>query len=243
VKEIDFLPEWYKDGKRREVSVRRQCVALGLIVVGMVAYNAIAAHKIAHATAGLEQLEDHRIQAESVMHRFDMLGREVAEYQTEAESLGRMDSRIESAAVMAEISHIIGEHVVLSQIEFIAEPVATDDPTGKHNGSAVRAAGRARHGGKAIPLGDVKFRILLAGVAAKPGDVGELVCRLDESSYFRDVHTSGFRNGTIEVPVARSQELTIQGTKQPAIDNKQTLQVSEFKITCYLANYDEIESE
>ena len=243
MKEIDFLPEWYKEGKRREVSVRRQCVALGLIVVGMIAYNAIAAHKIARATAGLEQLGDHRIQAESVMHRFDMLGREVAEYQAEAESLSRMDSRIESAAVMAEISHIIGERVVLSRIEFIAEPMGKDDQTRKHNGSAVRAAAGARNRGQAVPLGDVKFRILLAGVAAKPEDVGELVCRLDESSYFRDVQTSGFRNSTIEVPIVRPQEPTSEGTKKPAADNKQTLQVSEFTITCYLANYDEIESE
>jgi hypothetical protein len=80
-------------------------------------------------------------------------------------------------------------------------------------------------------LGDVRFRILLAGVAASPENVGELVCRLEASSFFRNVYSSGFRNRSIEVPVAR------------AADVKETLQVSEFEITCYLANYEEIESK
>ena len=243
MKEIDFLPEWYKERRRRKVSRRRQCIALGLIVVAMIAYNVIATHEIACATAELEQLEDHRVQAEDVMHRFDKLSREVAEYQAETESLSRMDSRIESAAVIAEISHIIGERAVLSRIEFIAEPVGKDNKTQMRNGSAVRAAGPAYNAGQPTPLADVKFRILLAGVAANAEDVGELICRLDESSYFRDVHSSGFRNSTIDVPIVRSQEATSQGTGKPAAEKKQTLQVSEFKITCYLANYDEIESE
>jgi len=242
VKEIDFLPEWYKEGKRRRVHMRQQCVALGLLFVAMIAYNTISAHRIASATAELEQFEGQRRYAETVMHRFDVLSRELGAYQAEAESLAQMDSRIELAAVMAEISHVIGEHVVLSRVEFIAESVARDIKAQRRSGSAVRAAGLGRNATRPVPLGGVKFRILLVGVAADPGNVGDLVCRLEESSYFRDVHSSGFRNGTIEVPTLRSQEPMSQATKKPLSEQKETLQVSEFEITCYLANYDEIES-
>ena len=243
MKEIDFLPEWYKEGRRRRVRMRQQCVALGLIFLAMIAYNTISAHRIACATAELEQFEDQRVYAETVTQRFDMLSRELGIYQAEAEALAQMDSRIEVAAVMAEISHLIGEHVVLSRVEFATESVALDPQTQNHSGSAVRAAGLAHNATKPVPMGDVKFHVLLAGVAADPGNVGELVCRLEESSYFRDVHSSGFRNGTIAVPTMRSQEPVSQGPKTPSNAQKETLKVSEFEITCYLANYDEIEKK
>jgi len=243
VKEIDFLPEWYKEGKRRRVYMCRQCVALGIIFLAMVGYNTIAAQKIAHATAGLAQLEDQRIQAENVMHRFDMLSKELGEYQTEVKSLAQMDSRIELAAVLAEISHIIGGRIVLSRVEFISEPVSQTDEAQNRNRSAVRAAGTSRDSTKPGLLGDVRFRILLAGVAASPKDVGELVCRLEESFYFQDVHPSFSRPGKVEVSTARPRLQTNRGTKNPATELKETIPVSDFEITCYLANYEEIESQ
>ena len=221
----------------------RQCVALGLIFLAMVGYNTIAAHKIARATAGLAQRADQRIQAEDVMHRFDRLSKELSKYQTEVESLAQMDSRIELAAVLAEISHIIGGRIVLSRVEFISEPVSQPDKAQNRHGSAVRAAGTARDSAKPDLLGDVRFRILLAGVAAGPGDVGELVCRLEESSYFQDVHPSFSRPGKVEVSIAKLRPQTNRTTEPPSTELKETVPVSDFEITCYLANYEEIESQ
>ena len=233
MKEIDFLPEWYKEGKRRKVSTRRQCLVLGLIVAAMVGYNTFTAHKINCATAELEQLEDHRAEAERITRRFDKLSRAIAEYQAEVDLLSRMDSRIDSAAVIAELSHIIGEHAVISRVEFTAEPVAGHGQAQRRPGTAVRAAA-PRHGARqTAPLGGVKFRILLAGVAAKPQDVAELVDRLGKSSYFRDVDPSGFRTTAIDVPTKGAR----------GADSKAKIEVSDFTITCYLANYDEIQSE
>jgi Tfp pilus assembly protein PilO len=227
VKEIDFLPEWYKEGKRRRVHMRRQFAALTIIFLTMMTYNLTSAHKISRATAEFAQLEDQRLQAENVMHRFDMVSKQLGEYRVEMDSLRRMDSRIDLAAVLAEASHIIGRHVVLSRVEFIAEPVAATDQKAPGNGSAVRLAVPAT---QKVPLGDVKFRILLAGVAANPADVGELVCQLDRSSYFQHAHFSFARNSTIQVPVGGAQEPAGDQTPRP----NETFQVTEFEITCSL---------
>ncbi|UCD50475.1 MAG: hypothetical protein JSW27_23485 [Phycisphaerales bacterium] len=243
MKEIDFLPEWYKEGKRRRVRMRWQCIALSVVFLAMITYNTISAHRIAAATAALTRLDEQRIQAESVMHEFDVLNRELTEYQAEVESLQRMDSRIEPAAVLAEISHIVGPHIVLSRLEFIAEPVAAPEDNSNRSRSSVRVAGTKSNVNKREPLGDVRFRIVLAGVAARPENVGELVCRLEASSFFRNVHPSGFRNSTIEVPNAQAQEPTGSGPQKSAAEAKKELQVSEFEITCYLANYEEIEGK
>jgi hypothetical protein len=46
MKEIDFLPEWYKEGRRRRLHMRRQYAVLMVFFLAMVTYNTIATHKI-----------------------------------------------------------------------------------------------------------------------------------------------------------------------------------------------------
>jgi len=222
---------------------RCQCIALSVLFLAMVAYNTISARRIAAATAALSLLDEQRMQAETVMHEFDTLNKQLAEYQTEVQSLQRMDSRIEPAAVLAEISHVIGRRIALRRVEFIAEPVAAETNTTAHSGTTIRAADTPRKSGKPQPLGDVRFRILLVGVASSPENVGELVCQLEASSFFCNVYPSGFRNATIEIPGRHSQSPADSKTKKGGAESKETLQVSEFEITCYLANYEEIENQ
>jgi len=241
VKEIDFLPEWYLDGKRRRVHMRRQYAALTIVFLGMLAYNLTSAHRIGRATAEVAALESRRGHAENATVRFDRITQELSDHQAKVNLLKEMDSRIDPAALVAEISHLIGERVVLSRVEFISEPVVQKDATSARNGSAVRVANRSGDSSKPTKLGDVKFRIVLAGVAASSDDVGTLVIRLEESSYFRQAYFSFSRNNTIEVAASTSRVETEGHTRTSPVRPKQTLQVSEFEITCYLANYEEIE--
>jgi hypothetical protein len=53
MREIDFLPKWYTSGRRRQISYRTQCVALGGVFVVMMVWNFVAAHSISKATAKL----------------------------------------------------------------------------------------------------------------------------------------------------------------------------------------------
>jgi hypothetical protein len=238
VKEIDFLPDWYKEERRRRVSMRRQFMALTIIFLTMLTYNMTAGHKIASATAGLEQREDQRLQAENVTHRFDTISEELKEYRVELDALQQADSRIDLAAVLAEASHIIGRHVALSRIEFIPEPISPRQDAARQSASAVRVV---RGASKAVPLGDVRFKIVLAGVAANPADVGELVCQLDRSSYFQQAHFSFSRNSTIQILADPTQEQAKDATTRASASSDETFQVTEFEITCYLANYEEID--
>jgi len=57
MKEIDFLPAWYKSGKRRQISYRTQYAGLVGISVVMMVWNFIATHSLSKATAKLAQAE------------------------------------------------------------------------------------------------------------------------------------------------------------------------------------------
>ncbi len=57
MKEIDFLPTWYKRGRRRQIGHRTKYVNLVGIFVVMTVWNFIATHLLAKATAKLAQAE------------------------------------------------------------------------------------------------------------------------------------------------------------------------------------------
>jgi hypothetical protein len=220
MKEIDFLPEWYKSGRRRQIGYRAQYIALGGIFVVIVVWNFIATHSISKATA--EVASGAARQAESESREFARIKSQVAELQKKAKSIEEIDSKIDVANVLAELSFLIDEKIILGKVEFKAEELADIQKSKANAGSAVRVA-RAKFGGRGTQsLGDVRFKIVINGVAADASEVAELICKLEDSPYFCQVIPSFSRNKKIKVGMSSARE---------------DLQVTEFEISCYLANY------
>jgi hypothetical protein len=239
VNNIDFLPEWCKESSRQRLHVRRQYIALVAVFLAMITYNLVAAQKIARTAAAVARFEGSRLEAEEISHQFNTVTTTLNKVRAKADLIERIDSKINVAAVLAEMSHILGETIVLNQLEFVAEPFTNDDKGQRAAGAGVRIAGSASDASPEAVLGNVRFRILLTGVAANPADVAALICRLDGSAYFRQVSASFWRSGKIQRSVR-----TPQSTGRPAAgagsgSQGETLEVTEFGITCYLANYQE----
>jgi len=240
VKELDFLPEWYKDDKRRQSRVRKQYVALVAVFLVMMAFNATAIRRAGKAAAEMASLENHRVCSEAVVHEFDTLTKKLNLLKTRASLVEQMDSRVDIAAVLAEMSHIIGDAIVLRKVEIVAEPLGRTDPKGQAKGSVVRLAQEGGKSEKEALLGRVKFRIVLTGVAARPADVPDLVCKLAASSYFQQVQPLFYGNAKTQLGTKPAPGLQDAGT---AAKTQNGLDVTEFEIACYLANYKEMEEE
>ncbi|MHC4192710.1 MAG: PilN domain-containing protein [Planctomycetota bacterium] len=226
MKEIDFLPEWYKTGRRRQISYRTQCVALGGVLVIMMVWNFATGHSLSDAKAELGRMVSERAAATTASQQFAEISNSVKLLRKKAQILEEIDSRIDVGSVLAEMSFLIGDHIVLNKLDFRAEPFA-DKQDGKkpiNGGSVTRAANGYPGGKKALLLGDVKFKIVVNGIAADASDVAELVCKLEESPYFFLVYPS----------FSRSKKLTV--TKGPVA---KPVEVTEFEIGCYLANFRE----
>ena len=226
MKEIDFLPEWYKTGRRRQISHRTQCVALGGILVIMMIWNFATGHSLSDAKAELGRMASEQASASSASRQFAEIGASVKLLREKAQILEKINSRIDVGCVLAEMSFLIGDHIVLNKLDFRAEPCEDKQNGNKpvNGGSVIRAANGYPGSKKTLPLGDVKFKVVISGIAADAGDVAELVCRLEESPYFFLVYPSFSRTKKLTVP------------KQPAAKG---VQVTEFKIGCYLANFHE----
>ncbi len=237
MRELEFLPEWYKEGRRRQSHMRRQYVALAVTFLVMMTFNLTAAHRARTGAAELAHFEGQRMRAEGIVHEFSVVAKELNELKVKADLMERMDSKIDVAAVLAEMSCLIAEPVVLSRVEFIAEPFSR--PPGEEKGSAVRTAGTTGASEARLPLGRTGFRIILAGVAAHPSHVADLVCRLDESSYFQRVYPSFSRTTRIQIAGATAGRPQADAATRK---DSAALEVTEFEITCRLANYEEIDN-
>ncbi len=238
MKEIDFLPEWYKSGRRRQVSYRTQYIALGGVFVVMVVWNFIATHSISKARAQYAQMSTRQAEAEVLSAKFAELKSELRGLQKKTEFIEEIDSKIDVGSVLAELSFLIDERIVLTKLAFDAEKIEDKQQAelSPRAGAVVRTTRTKLNEKRKLPLGDVRFRVVIDGVAADASGVASLICKLEDSPYFCQVVPSFSRTAEINVtsnPSLRSMTKDVNGGREA----EGKIQVSEFEIGCYLANY------
>ena len=106
MKDIDFLPEWYKSGVRREVSYRTQYIALGGVFLVMTVWSLVATRSIAKARAAFDDKSAIHAQAQKISAQLAGTQNEVRSLQQRVESIEQIDSRIDVASVLAELSFL-----------------------------------------------------------------------------------------------------------------------------------------
>ena len=89
----------------------------------------------------------------------------------------------------------------------------------------------------ALPVGNVRFKVVINGVATDASDVAALVCKLEESLYFCDVTPLYSRNKQLQRKVNSASRP--QTMERSTLQSRDSLRVSEFEISCYLKNYRE----
>ena len=244
MKEIDFLPEWYKSGRRRQISYRTQYYTLGGIFVVMIVWNFVTSYSMSRCNAQVLEMTTRQRQAEKVSAKLIELKNEMKLYHKREELVDKVDSKINVASVLAEISYLVDDRIVLSKIEFVSEKFEYNEPSPQTN-AVVRAVQPNFNTKQEPPIGQVRFKVLLAGVAVDAGEVAGLICKLENSPYFTQVVLSFSRNTDLKTEIYDSsyQKATLipvsadNSTNQGVSEKK--IQVSKFEVSCYLANYRE----
>ena len=108
----------------------------------------MAIHRVGKTAAQVAGLENQRVGAEAVVHEFDVLTKRLNELKARANLVEQMDSRVDIAAILAEMSHIIGDSIVLRKVEIQAEPFGRTEEKEQAKGSVVRLGGRTANSGK-----------------------------------------------------------------------------------------------
>ena len=192
MRDVDFLPEWYKESRRRRSSVQRQYIALSLLFLLMIVWNALATRSIALATASLADAEPQRIKAEQVCYAFDQWADQLVQRQQSLRLLQAMEGQLDMASVLAELSALIDDPVTLETLDVIAERPILNKAEGP-----------------------VRFQIVIKGLARDAAAVAAMLKAMETSAYLRQVHLVISRN--LDSGDDRANVSGDTGTEPPAV--------------------------
>ncbi len=223
MKEIDLLPEWYKKDKKRKLDYRKQYALLAFCVVALFSVSFLLESTVSKASANLSSLKQRAKNARITAKGFEELNQEVEQLQKKANILDYINPRISISNVLAEISYLVDDNVAFNNLEFYAEILSQKYENKKNDKKYVVRLENKKANRKNISLfGDVRYKILVSGIAADAGNVADLICALDESPYFTQV-----------TPLySRHKMLNLTGNLR-----NEKLEITEFELRLYLANY------
>ena len=214
MKELDFLPEWYRHKSRQKTHYREQYTAVISLVVIMLTWSFFSFSNVMRVEAQCEALENAQMARAQSSGEFDSIEKELGKLRGKAEVLKSVDSKISVSNVFAEMSFLLDGPVVLDKIEIKKEKCVVDPGDTKRSATVRVAVGGSANKSNSAKEEVYRFRLTITGVAADATEVAQLLRKLEQSPYFCQVVPGFSRNRIV-----------------------QKRQVSEFEIYCYIANY------
>jgi hypothetical protein len=213
MKEIDFIPQWYRDGQKQQVSYRTQYVVIICIFVAIVFWSFGTCYSVSKAKAQINRIQESLAANADLTAEFSQLTNIMVELREKAKILDKLDHKTSIANVIAELSFLVTDNVILKKVDIGLERFTGGEVSA--NKSHVRLIHRGTDAASATPAEDVRFKVAITGVAAGVEDVAGLISQLENSSYFCQVVPGFSRAGKVK-----------------------DFMVTEFEISCYLANYE-----
>ena len=99
MKEIDFLPQWYKTGKRRRVNYRRQYIVIGGLFFGMLAWNFSAGYSVSLLNAQVDVMSNSISSNDTIAGRYQEFQDNLTELQRKWELLELLDPGLKMSCV------------------------------------------------------------------------------------------------------------------------------------------------
>jgi hypothetical protein len=209
MKEIDFLPKWYKTGKRRRVNYRRQYIIIAGIFITLIAWSFSADISMSIVNAQVEMMHDSLRNNQQVARRYIDLQALVSDLQRKSDVLERLDTGVNISDAIGELSYLAGENIIFTTLNYRGEVFKLQSTPSRPSVrlETVRSAKK-----DSMPSENMRFKLVLKGVAANAADVTAFIARLEESEYLCQVIPGILKN--------------IKDTS-----------AADFEISCYIANY------
>ncbi|MHC4551612.1 MAG: PilN domain-containing protein [Planctomycetota bacterium] len=211
MKEIDFIPEWYKASQTRRKRYHRQYMILATMLVLMMGWSFVVGRHVENVKADVGEIQSVVETRRAMVNEGTELEAEILQLKQQADILKMAESRTDVSMVIAELSALVGDNIILSRLslkdEVIKEPKKSAvSTTTVQIGAAVQK--------KDGLLKQMRKCVTLTGIAAAPADAARLISQLEQSPYFR-------------------QETLVYS--KPKTVKKHN--VTEFEIRCYVADY------
>jgi len=209
VRKIDFLPESYRESRRRRaVRVHRLWLA-GLVLTVLACWFGVEEYRLRGVRSQLAYLAQQNKTATAGLEHIARLQAERAALLDRHRLLQELQSPVSSAETVFQIARLLPENVALKQLQVMCQPAS--GPGVKAGGEAATAAtgraaeGKAGQAAQAVPVSVP--RVSLSGVAVSQVDIGVLVGQLSGCREFANVRLDYSK--AAEVEGRRAQEFRV----------------------------------
>ena len=212
MKEINFIPDWYTRGKIRQRSYRRQYIVLSCVFAVLVLWSFVSGRSVSKAQARIDRMRDSLSAGTPAAAEYAQIENTIGQLQQKVDILEKLDTKVNIPNILAELSFLINDNIILGKFDFQAEPFEASNK--QTNTSNVRLGYRSNNAKTTLLQKPSCFRIVIRGIAANASDVAELISKLEYSPYFCLVVPGVMENTDVKGHIA-----------------------TKFEINCYLANY------
>jgi len=217
MKEIDFIPSWYHENRRKRYWYFRRYITILILTAVWMLGNLISGGIISRAYGDLESLRSSYEKGLQKVDQARKLETRLASLTRQRLLLQHLQPRTDISPILAELSSRIGDRIGLTELSLIQTSLENLDAPKQ----SVSASVQIKNGSVSTedsPKSDTVLKIVLAGIAADGGEVAALISRLEESEYFVRV-----------VPVFSRNQSRFNTT------------VTEFEIRCVVADFEIVE--
>jgi len=216
MKELDFLPDWYRADRQLKHRRHRYYVLFGLVTALMAGWSFMVGQSVSGLRAETQRVEAVIAEGGQSIQTSLEMEQEIAQLSRQADILAALTPRTAVSAVLGELSGQVNDPIILSRVLLVQEPVAATETKSQPSVNAVVRIGAVKPDAPSpLPDGPQKTRVVLTGIAAGGAHVARLIDRLETSDYFKTV-SPGF-------------------SRAKKVNNKD---VTEFEITCDIADYE-----
>lgn len=212
MREIDFLPEWYKNSKRRRVSYRMQYLVIAGMFATVMSWSFVADYTNSIIRRHVDIMQKSLDANKQVSAKYENYNNELNLLSERAGRLEKLDSKISITGVLAELSYISSDNIMLTDLNLKSEVMNSENTKTMKSGMAKLSAPKGDRK-IAMPNPNVRYKVILHGLASGAAPVTDLISELERSPYFCQV---------------------IPGLLEHVKDASTT----RFEISCYIANYE-----
>lgn len=185
MKELDFLPQAYRDGARRRVRARRNLLLTTGLLLAMACLHLLNVTRIQSAQAALTALRNGADGWASARERMSELEAQKSRAQRRLRLIRRLEDAAPLDVAIGEIVRLLSDSMALRGLQVISA-----DPDQRAIGPATRDTLAPPN----VPPGPRRMQACMTGVAANDVEVGVFLGKLSACPLFSDVRLSFSRD-------------------------------------------------
>ena len=179
MRELEFLPAWYPQVRRRRRLVMLQAWLMLFLLVGMAGWMALAHRNIRQSTDTLAKLDADLIRSRNDLKALEELMLYDKKLKDQAQVLTKVGTHVEAARLLATLDEVMPKSASLLELSFLTEEK-----------QPVTLAG-ARAAQERDRNVDRRLNVRVTGVAPTDVEVAEFLTRLTGKAFFEDVRMTG----------------------------------------------------